>query len=276
MKRIILILGLLITGLCCIHSQNNYIQLDTIRMRCYYTQFCVMDTLNKKAKISDIMLLDIGNRVSKYSPYYKYIRDSLGAAMFAQNKSQEEVADMVLKQPKTSRVMDMIIYKGFPENKITLIDYFAFDKYKYEEEKAVPEWKLNNDTLTICGYLCKKANTRFRGRDYEAWYAPQIPIKEGPWKFNGLPGLILKIEDREKEFSFLCTAIEIPDKITPIKISTHLKNYRKIDKAAYNKAKQAAMDNLGAFLQGNSSVPAGPIPPHNFIKKPYNPIELSE
>ncbi len=275
MKQIILIFGILASGLCSGYSQDE-IRLDTVKMRCYYTQFCVMDTLNKKAKISDIMLLDIGNRISKYFPYYRYIRNLLGSEMIAQKKSEQEIADMVLKQPKTSRVMDMTIYKGFPENKITLIDLFAFDKYKYEEEMVVPKWKLKNDTLTVCGYLCKKANTRFRGRDYEAWYAPQIPVKEGPWKFNGLPGLILKIEDREKEFSFLCTAIEIPDKITPIEISGSHKNHKKIDKSAYNKAKQAVMDNQGAFLQGNPLVPAGPIPPHNFIKKPYNPIELSE
>lgn len=51
------------------------------------------------------------------------------------------------------------------------------------------------DSLSILDYKCIKATTRFRGRDYTAWVTKELPINDGPWKFYGLPGLILQIED---------------------------------------------------------------------------------
>ena len=57
------------------------------------------------------------------------------------------------------------------------------------------------------GYPCQKATATFRGRDYEAWFTPEIPVNDGPWKFFGLPGLILKVTDAENIFSFVCVGL---------------------------------------------------------------------
>jgi GLPGLI family protein len=54
------------------------------------------------------------------------------------------------------------------------------------------EWELLSDTMTILNQVCFAAKTRFRGRNYKVFYAPSIPLSDGPWKFGGLPGLILK------------------------------------------------------------------------------------
>jgi GLPGLI family protein len=63
-----------------------------------------------------------------------------------------------------------------------------------EEKTPVINWKITNELRTIKGYACKKATTHFRGRDYEAWFTTDIPIVAAPWKFVGLPGLVLKIQ----------------------------------------------------------------------------------
>jgi len=70
-------------------------------------------------------------------------------------------------------------------------------------EEAIPpmEWEIFSDTtMTILNYLCFKATTTFRGRNYIAWFTMDIPINEGPWKIYGLPGLILRLEDEDGLF----------------------------------------------------------------------------
>ena len=56
-------------------------------------------------------------------------------------------------------------------------------------------WKLNNDTKKIGNFNCQKATIKFRGRNYTAWFTNEIPVRYGPWKFQGLSGLILEVYD---------------------------------------------------------------------------------
>ncbi len=59
-------------------------------------------------------------------------------------------------------------------------------------------WTFQPESKKILGYDCKKALTKFRGRDYVAFYCPSIPISNGPYKFQGLPGLILEVYSSDK------------------------------------------------------------------------------
>ena len=61
---------------------------------------------------------------------------------------------------------------------------------------------------TILGYTCHKATTRFRGRDYVAWYTEEIPLSYGPYKFRGLPGLITCIYDKDRDHVFTLQGFE--------------------------------------------------------------------
>ena len=79
---------------------------------------------------------------------------------------------------------------------------------KYSEYIPVQNWVIQNDTLTVNGYLCQKATCEFRGRNYIAWFSMDIPISNGPWKFGGLPGLILKVYDHEQLYTFECVEVE--------------------------------------------------------------------
>lgn len=69
------------------------------------------------------------------------------------------------------------------------------------------KWQLVNETKKVNNYVCKKATTQFRGRTYTAWYTEQIPVSKGPWKFGGLPGLILSVEDAEGKFGYFVKKI---------------------------------------------------------------------
>lgn len=78
------------------------------------------------------------------------------------------------------------------------------------EETGVIDWKITSESKRIGTFIVKKATTSFRGRNYTAWFTPEIPVGIGPWKFHGLPGLILEIQDDEKGVQFLFSSIKIP------------------------------------------------------------------
>jgi len=100
-------------------------------------------------------------------------------------------------------------FTNYPKGKTTVIKNLdAAGVYLYENEEPVTEWKLSNDTLTVAGYLCKKANGTLYGRDYTVWYAQDIPSQFGPWKFKGLPGLIMKATSDDGDYDFTAVGIE--------------------------------------------------------------------
>lgn len=73
--------------------------------------------------------------------------------------------------------------------------------FVYSDSVPSLEWSFRaEETDTILDYECRKATTEFAGRNYTAWFTPEIPLPFGPYKFGGLPGLILKIEDAEQQF----------------------------------------------------------------------------
>ncbi len=73
--------------------------------------------------------------------------------------------------------------------------------FVYPDSVPSLEWKFNDEeTDSIMGYDCRKATVEFAGRSYTAWFTPEIPLPFGPYKFGGLPGLILKLEDAEQQY----------------------------------------------------------------------------
>lgn len=69
-------------------------------------------------------------------------------------------------------------------------------------------WKLENEAKEILGYKCNLATTFFRGRKYSAFYTTEINISDGPWKFYGLPGLILSISSDDNIVQYEANKIE--------------------------------------------------------------------
>ncbi len=69
-------------------------------------------------------------------------------------------------------------------------------------------WTLKNETKKIKSFTCKKATTSFRGRTYTAWYTEELSVIGGPWKFDGLPGLILAVSSDDNVLSIEATKIE--------------------------------------------------------------------
>lgn len=95
----------------------------------------------------------------------------------------------------------------FASDSLKIIDKIFQDKFKFNEEKII-QWDIFNEFKFIGGYKCLKATTFFRGRKYLVWFTEEIPIPSGPWKLNGLPGLILEAVDESNEVSFKLKSIK--------------------------------------------------------------------
>ena len=83
-----------------------------------------------------------------------------------------------------------------------------FTQYHYTEPWPLMQWTLESEKQTICGYQCQRATCHWRGRDYEAWFTSAIPLKSGPLKFGGLPGLIMKIYDTKHLYTWEAVSVE--------------------------------------------------------------------
>ncbi|KMQ65038.1 hypothetical protein ACM46_12645 [Chryseobacterium angstadtii] len=84
------------------------------------------------------------------------------------------------------------------------IQYFesAFMTLLTYKAPVIKNWKLVDETRIINTINCKKAEVNFKGRNWIAWYSPEIPFPYGPMKFSGLPGLIIKITDEKGDYDF--------------------------------------------------------------------------
>jgi hypothetical protein len=78
---------------------------------------------------------------------------------------------------------------------------------KVRDSLHTMKWELNNNTKVILEEKCLSAITTFRGRKYTAYYATSLPYSNGPWKFGGLPGLILEVVSEDGSYYFKATKI---------------------------------------------------------------------
>jgi GLPGLI family protein len=170
----------------------------------YQTSF-VPDTLKPGRTVDETMMLNVGARSSAYYSYARFLSDSVVAGLKKKNVS----IDAIVEQIKQYHSMIAYkVYKNYPSGKVTMLEQIAMNRYRCEEESERPQWQLlpGADTL-ILSYPCRKAVCRFRGREWTAWYTPEIPRSEGPWKLHGLPGLILKAADSRGHYTFECSGI---------------------------------------------------------------------
>ena len=192
-----------------VYDMNDVLKSKTVENVLFTAQYkteMVGDTSKPEKKLNETMMLKVGPKSSVYYSYARFHADSLIEADKATGASQEVISEH-LKQAGGGFI-NYQVYKNYPAGKTTLLDVIAVSRFRCEEPDERPEWTLLPDTATVLSYLCQKATCKFRGREYEAWYTPEISRSEGPWKLQGLPGLILKATDNRGHYTFVCTGIE--------------------------------------------------------------------
>jgi GLPGLI family protein len=249
---------------CILQSQNNNLgddpnkivtlggmeELGTSDLECIYEYKIIDRELNRQQTHQDI--LQIAKNFSLYTNYYLYRRDSAVYSKDVRKMTGKEWQDIKdTYSPRGIRRTTHNIVKNYPSHSIKVYDGFFTDYYVYQDSLHLFNWTMGRDTLTVCGYLCYKAECDFRGRHWTAYYTPEIPVSDGPWKFNGLPGLILKIGSADRDHRFTAIALRTGEE----KIRLSKRDDIKTDRKKFNKELKYYKENARNMIAGSPLAP---------------------
>ncbi len=206
MKR--LVLAMMILLLATESFCQKYIEekLEPALLEVTYQRIKVLDTLDVTNDYKkDELTLTLGKTKSAFYSRQLKVRDSLERRY--PEYAREQLRDPNRYSMKTSLPHE-VIFKNYLENKIRVHDRYDLCSWIIDEDWQRPEWEIGDSVKVIIGYECVIATSNFRGRKWTAWFAPDIPIQEGPWKLCGLPGLILKAYDSNKHYSYEATSMK--------------------------------------------------------------------
>lgn len=131
-----------------------------------------------------------------------------------------------------------LLYKDI-ENRLYLKSTSIMNKkFLVRDTLAKFNWNLTNEMKTVGNFACKKATAIYNDSEITAWYAPSIPIKDGPDEYCGLPGLIIELTDDNTTYN----ALSVKETLD-ISIIKPFKG-KKVNKAEYQKLKEERVDAL--------------------------------
>ncbi|MEE1943947.1 GLPGLI family protein [Pedobacter sp. KR3-3] len=182
---------------------------EPVLARAKYSFIHVRDTNNRNAPYTEAMILMLGKSSSWYTSetrlnqtvgFMSHVNEQIknnggtlnGATISAQKRTNTSMADFYcFRASNTLNIGEK------------MINFF------YTEETIPPiHWEITKDTASFSGLKCQKAIALFKGRTWIAWFASSIPFQSGPWKLNGLPGLIVEAYDSKKDVQFLFNGFE--------------------------------------------------------------------
>lgn len=226
------------------------------------------------------MLLDIDGASSRFYSYKLFKSDS---TIIANEKSGRETKGRSLDY-------ELMVIKKRSDNQISKFYKGLIDIYEMKEVAPNLQWKVSNTLKVIGDHQCQKASLNYKGRTWEAWFAVDIPISDGPYVFSGLPGLIISMSDASGSYRFDLTALKKNDenlytanrlsvKTVPVNIKQLHKLYMDFYNDPYKEVKSGHAKMKVVDQDGKEITP-------NFqeltkirqesLRKTNNPIELSE
>lgn len=249
-------------------NTKEKVVIDTVKLMVSYELSFLPDSTKKNVILTNQLTLSLGNIYTKLMSSQYYGIDNLqkkapkGSAFNVEGRGL--AATIIYKNKKTNQM----------EVNVKLADH---NTYRYIESIPKQVWKILNQRKQILGYSCQAATTTYLGRTYTAWFAPAIPIHEGPWKFSGLPGLILEVSDSRGHYVFKCIGLERSKQqefIEKYKIKFVDTNRKKLNSYIRN-----LHENFATVLEAQGRhvaffTPEGKEIDNKKLSYPYNPIEL--
>lgn len=174
---------ILIFNLSLIHSQNQ---------RFTYEYSFKVDSLNRESVEKEIMYLDVTSTGSKFYSALLLTRDSLFSAELEKGKRSQSI-EIDLRKIRRPKV-NFKVSKRYPD--LETIYHTSLNASNLAlKELGKMDWTISSETKDIEGFKTQKAQTTFGGRRWTAWFTNEIQLQDGPYKFCGLPGLILNVGD---------------------------------------------------------------------------------
>lgn len=195
-------------------AQSSSVE-DAIKYKVTYQLTYKPDSTKLQNTKLETFILYRGNQLSIFASKGRVLKDSLEMNVNASNIGS---IDFKERATRTKTEFGAVIYKGFPDGKLSYTYKILSDKLRYEEDLNQFNWEILPENKEIKGFTAQKATTTFAGRNYTAWFTSEIPIPDGPYKFNGLPGLILEISDTENHYVYKLKSFEKLKNPVPIEI----------------------------------------------------------
>ncbi|OBW40776.1 hypothetical protein AB670_02860 [Chryseobacterium sp. MOF25P] len=148
----------------------------------------------------DFALLINENKTSEFLSYIKFKSDSAKTTV-VNNLKKAGQGSMSFDFKYGESKFNEVISKNYT-NKEIQFEKQLHDKLFVVKNNCKINWKIDAEKDKFLGYSVQKATTEFGGRKWTAWFSTDIPIQDGPYKFSGLAGLILKMNDSENEFIY--------------------------------------------------------------------------
>jgi len=213
LKGVFIVLGLLVIKFHPLYSQAllEVENIDQARIVVTYYLDFREDTNDLDRVRHEKMMLLIGDEISMFASYNKLRNDKLLKGL-DERAGVAHVLGAATAGRAPTRFGGLHILKNFRNNRLIYNNNMFNDWYIYEEPLNQINWELTDQKSEHMGHTVQKATTLFGGRFWEAWFTSDIPVSDGPYKFNGLPGLILKIQDSEKHYVFTAESIYVPEK----------------------------------------------------------------
>ena len=231
MKRFFLFFVAFCLSFPLLHAQD----LGKAEMECFYRLTFLNDTVKNLSK-EDFTVLRFNKEHSLFYSKDSYYLDSLLCSDQQEAVSRQMFAEISSPTKTYKRgTFTYTIHKDFKNQELIFMDDIVKEYYKYVEKIHDFDWQITDAQKKIWDYTCQKAVCTFRGRTYEAWFTSEIPVQNGPWKFHGLPGLIMEVYDTQKHYVFEFVGIKksdanitlLPYQYTLTSRDTYMKAYKK-------------------------------------------------
>ena len=161
--------------------------------RFIYEYKFIPDSTNVDDVKTEMMFLDTTKDGSKYYSYTVFNSDSIMKVDL--EKQLAATGSINVKSDMRKGDVRYSVTKTYPDYKINLHRRLGMDAYNISDDRKI-NWKILSEKEKIGEWNAQKAEADFAGRKWIAWFSTEIPIQDGPYKFRGLPGLIVKIEDK--------------------------------------------------------------------------------
>ena len=205
-----------------------------------YQYTYISDTLKKNDHTKTYMVLSVCKSKSEFFSLEKYKIDSTLTS---------DAKKGIYGMPPPKGYINYRVIKNY-SNKKTEQRYPLIGYTILIEDRRKLKWILKPEHSILLGYKIQKAETDFAGRHWIAWFTTEIPIQDGPYKFSGLPGLILKIEDTTKSHIFELKSIKKYQLCNPYpELDLHLK-LKNVNEDDFRKIFKNYRNNPAASLIG--------------------------
>lgn len=226
----------------------------------------VIDPILQKSQ-DRMEIIVVGSEASIYLNYGQYqwnnAVDSIGRDHVTYGQA------MALARQFDVHDASSIILKSWSRKELIFKGHISTGSIYYTESIPDFSWETIDGTDSICGHLCKKAKTVFRGRTWIANYTTDLSPSDGPWKFRGLPGMILKVVSEDGEHTF--EARDIFMATHPVRYEEYSKTAIKTTREKYNKSLLRHKTNPSQSMSGIISSSDGR--PLKLNRLFYNPEE---